>query len=101
MIARTVFVRLFVLLLLVPLCSVGMTPRVDMLRMSLSEAEQRFLDSNLQLLAGRCAIDAARAGVLPRIREVIKQGMITPSSSATGPKSALLLRRMSRVITTL
>jgi outer membrane protein, heavy metal efflux system len=64
MIARAVSVELFVLLLLVPPCSLGMTPQVDTLRISLSEAEQRFLDSNLQLLAGRFAIDAARAAVI-------------------------------------
>ncbi len=61
MIARAVSVRLFVLLLLVPPCSAGMTSDVDTLGISLSEAEHRFLVGNLQLLAGRCAIDAARA----------------------------------------
>ncbi len=64
MIARAVSIELFALLLLAPLCSLGMTPQVDTLRISLSEAEQRFLDSNLQLLAGRFAIDAARAAVI-------------------------------------
>ena len=64
MIARAVFIELFVLLFLIPFCSPGMTPSVDTLRISMSEVEQRFLDRNLQLLAGRLANDAARAAVV-------------------------------------
>lgn len=42
----------------------GKEMAVDSVRITLSEAEERFLKNNLQLLAARCNIDAATAGIV-------------------------------------
>src|ERR1700676_5290883 len=44
--------------------SVWAQPHQDTLRLALPEAEKRFLDSNLQLLAQRYSIDANKALVI-------------------------------------